>query len=99
MKMKRPENMSREKLIEGIISVTKRLEKIEAAHKETNRQIAELSLQEELLTGIKKAIRNGQQDMSKFIPKFRELYKHKDERIARLRKEIDTMEKGERLFI
>lgn len=98
MKMKRPENMSREKLIEGIISVTKRLEKIEAAHKETNRQIAELSLQEELLTGIKKAIRNGQQDMSKFIPKFRELYKLKDERIARLRKEIDAMEKGERLF-
>ena len=34
-----------------------------------------------------------------FIPKFRELYKLKDERIARLRKEIDTMEKGERLFI
>lgn len=98
MKMKRPENMSREKLIEGIISVTKRLEKIEAAHKETNRQIAELSLQEELLTGIKKAIRNGQQNMSKFIPKFRELYKLKDERIARLRKEIDAMEKGERLF-
>ena len=85
--------MSREKLIEGIISVTKRLEKIEAAHKETNRQIAEPSKQEELLTGIKKAIRNGQQDMSKFIPKFRELYKLKDERIARLQNEIDAMER------
>ena len=91
--MKRPEDMSREELIEEIISITKRLEEIDAARKETSRQIAELSKQEELLTGIKKAISNGQQDISEFMPKFRELYNLKDERIARLQNEIDAMEK------
>lgn len=70
--MKRPKDMSREELIEEIISITKRLEEIDAARKETNRQIAEPSKQEELLTGIKKAISNGRQDISEFIPKFRD---------------------------
>ena len=86
MKMKRPEDMSREELIEEIISVSKRLEK-------TDRQIAELSKQEELLIGIEKAISNGRYDMPEFIPKFQELYKLKDERIARLRNEIGAIEK------
>ena len=46
--------MSREELIEEIISVTKRLEEIEAARKETDCQISELSKQEEMFTGIEK---------------------------------------------
>lgn len=46
----------------------------------------------ELLIGIEKAISNGRHDMPEFIPKFQELYKLKDERIAKLRNEIDAIE-------
>lgn len=54
MKMKRPEDMSREELIEEIISVSKRLE-------ETDRQIAELSKQEELRISLKSRLRETMQ--------------------------------------
>ena len=46
-----------------------------------------------MLIGIEKAISNGRHDMPEFIPKFQELYNLKDERIARLRNEIDAIEK------
>ena len=56
-KMKWLEEMSREELIEEIISNTKRLEEMGTARKEEERKIAELERQEKLLTDIEKTIK------------------------------------------
>ena len=72
--MKQLEEMSREELIEEIISNTQRLEDMEAAHKENERQIAELEKYEKLLTDIEKAIKNGQFYLFEFKPRLQELF-------------------------
>lgn len=90
--MKRLEEMSREELIEEIISNTQRLEEMEAAHKEHERQMAELEKYEKLLTDMEKAIKNGQFDLSEFKQRLQGLFKIKDERIEKLRREIEAME-------
>lgn len=47
---------------------------MEAAHKENERQIAELEKYEKLLTDIEKAIKNGQFYLSEFKPRLQELF-------------------------
>ncbi|WP_262896354.1 hypothetical protein [Marseilla massiliensis] len=42
---------------------------------------------------MEKAIKNGQFDLSEFKPQLQELFKIKDERIAKLRCGIETMGK------
>ena len=66
--MKRLEEMSREELIEEIISNTKRLEEMEAARKEEERKIIELKKYEKLFIAMEKVIKNGQFDLSEFKP-------------------------------
>ena len=90
--MKRLEEMSREELIEEIISNTQRLEEMDAARIEEERKIAELEKYGKLLTDIEKAIKKGKFDLSEFKPRLQELFKIKDERIAKLRREIEIME-------
>ena len=68
--------MSREELIEEIISNTQRLEEMGTDRKD-----------------MEKAIKNGQFDLSEFKPQLQELFKIKDERIAKLRCGIETMGK------
>ena len=41
---------------------------------------------------MKNAIKNGQFDLSEFKPRLQELFRIKDERIARLQHEIGVME-------
>lgn len=60
--------MSREELIEEIISNTQRLEEMGTDRKEEERKIAELKKYEKLLTDMEKAIKNGQFDLSEFKP-------------------------------
>lgn len=69
--MKRLEEMSREELIEEIISNTKRLEEMEAARKEEERKIIELKKYERLFIAMEKVIKNGQFDLSEFKPGLR----------------------------
>ena len=90
--MKRLEEMSHEELIEEAIYLSKRIEEQEAARKEEERKIAELKKHEKLLTDMEKAIKNGQFDLSEFKQQLQELLKIKDERIAKLRSEIEIME-------
>ena len=72
--MKRLEEMSREELIEEIISNTKRLEEMEAARKEEERKITELKKYEKLFIAMEKVIKNGQFDLSEFKPGLQELF-------------------------
>ena len=67
-KMKRLEEMSREELIKEAIYLSKCIDEEEAAHKENERQIAELKKHKKLLTDIKNAIKNGRTDLSEFKP-------------------------------
>lgn len=83
--------MSREELIEEAIYLSKCIEEKEAAHKEHERQMAELEKYEKLLTDMEKAIKNGQFDLSEFKPRLQGLFKIKDERIEKLRREIEAM--------
>lgn len=91
-RMKRLEEMSREELIKEAIYLSKRIDEEEAAHKENERQIAELKKHKKLLTDMEKAIKKGQFDLSEFKPQLQELFKIKDERIAKLQREIEIME-------
>ena len=92
--MKRLEEMSREELIEEIISSSKHLEEIEAARKDEERMIAELEKQAELLEKVQESISNGKGEIGKAKPYLQELLNMKDKKIAQLQKEIDAMEKG-----
>ena len=92
--MKRLEEMSREELIEEIISSSKHLEEIEAARKDEERMIAELEKQAELLEKVQESISNGKGEIGKAKPYLQELLKMKDKKIAQLQKGIDAMEKG-----
>lgn len=89
--MKRLEEMSREELIEEIISSSKHLEEIEAARKDEERMIAELEKQVELLEKVQESISNGEGETGKAKSYLQELLNMKDEKIAQLQKEIDTM--------
>ena len=86
--------MSREELIEEIISSSKHLEEIEAARKDEERMIAELEKQAELLEKVQESISNGKGEIGKAKPYLQELLNMKDKKIAQLQKEIDAMEKG-----
>ena len=92
--MKRLEEMSREELIEEIISNSKHLEEIEAARKDEERMIAELEKQAELLEKVQESISNGKGEIGKAKPYLQELLKMKDKKISQLQKGIDAMEKG-----
>ena len=85
--------MSREELIEEIISSSKHLEEIESARKDEERMIAELEKQAELLEKVQESISNGKGEIGKAKPYLQELLNMKDKKIAQLQKEIDTMEK------
>ena len=69
--MKQLEEMSREELIEEIISNSKRLEEIEAARKESEHRRAELEKQVELLEKAQESISNAETAMGKAIPYLR----------------------------
>lgn len=92
--MKRLEEMSREELIEEIISSSKHLEEIEATRKDEERMIAELEKQAELLEKVQESISNGEGETDKAKPYLQELLKMKDKKIAQLQKGIDATEKG-----
>lgn len=66
--MKQLEEMSREELIEEIISSSKHLEEIEAAHKESEHRVAELEKQVELFEKAQESISNAKTEMGKAIP-------------------------------
>lgn len=85
--------MSREDLIEEIISNSKHLEEIEAARKDEERMIAELEKQVELLKKVKESVSMGESEMSKAIPYLQELLNMKDKKITKLQKDIDDVEK------
>ena len=85
--------MSREELIEEIISNSKHLEEIEAARKDEERMIAELEKQVELLKKVKESVSMGESEMSKAIPYLQELLNMKDKKITKLQKDIDDVEK------
>lgn len=70
--------MSREDLIEEIISNSKHLEEIEAARKDEERMIAELEKQVELLKKVKESVSMGESEMSKAIPYLQELLNMKE---------------------
>lgn len=89
--MKRLEEMSREELIEEIISNSKRLEEIETARKEEERMIADLEKQVELLEDISKSIRQGESGIAEAMPKVLEQVKMKDRLTPELRKEVETL--------
>lgn len=91
--MKRLEEMSREELIEEIISSSKHLEEIEAARKDEERMIANLEKQAELLEKVQESISNGEGETGKAKPYLQELLNMKDKKIAQLQKEIDAMGK------
>ncbi len=91
--MKQLEEMSREELIEEIISNSKHLEEIESARKDEERMIAELEKQVELLKKVKESVNKDESEMSKAKPYLQELLKMKDEKIVQLQKEMDAMEK------
>lgn len=79
--------MSREELIEEIISNSKRLEEIEAARLESEHRRAELEKQVELLEKAQKSISNAETEMSKAIPYLQELLNMKDQKITKLQNE------------
>lgn len=91
--MKQLEEMSREELIEEIISKSKRLEDIEVANKEEKLKIAKLEKQVELLEKVQASISNAKTEMGKAIPYLQELLNMKDKKIAKLQKDIDAVEK------
>jgi len=91
--MKQLEEMSREELIEEIISKSKRLEDIEVANKEKKLKIAKLEKQVELLEKAQASISNAKTEMGKAIHYLQELLNMKDKKIAKLQKDIDAVEK------
>lgn len=86
-RMKRLEEMSRDELIQEIISNSRHLKEIEAAHKESEHRRAELEKQVELLEKAQKSISNAETEMSKAIPYLQELLNMKDQKITKLRNE------------
>lgn len=96
-RMKRLEEMSREELIEEIISNSRHLEEIEEARKDEERVTAELEKQVRLLKNIEKSLSHGKSRMAEAIPKLQELLKMENENIAKLQKKIDAMEQGNSL--
>ena len=92
-RMKQLEEMSREELIEEIISNSKHLKEIEAARKESEHRRTELEKQVELLEKAQESISKGEPEMGKAIPYLQELLNMKDKKIAKLQKEIDAAEK------
>lgn len=92
--MKQLEEMSREELIEEIISNSKHLEEIEAARKESEHRRIVLEKQVELLEKAQESINNAETAMGKVIPYLQELLNMKDKKIAKLQDEIDELEKG-----
>lgn len=82
--MKQLEEMSREELIEEIISNSKRLEEIEAARKKSEHRRADLEKQVELLEKVKESISKGESEMGKAIPYLQELLNMKDKKIVQL---------------
>lgn len=91
--------MSREELIEEIISNSKRLEDIEVANKEKKPKIAKLEKQVELLEKAQASISNAKTEMGKAIPYLQELLNMKDKKIAKLQKDIDVNNKKSTLHI
>ena len=85
--------MSREELIEEIISNSKRLEEIEAARLESEHRRTYLEKQVELLEKAQESISNAETAMGKAIPYLQELFNMKDKKIAQLQKDIDAVEK------
>lgn len=85
--------MSREELIEKIISNSKRLEEIEAARLESEHRRTYLEKQVELLEKAQESISNAETTMGKAIPYLQELLNMKDKKIAQLQKDIDAVEK------
>lgn len=71
--------MSREDLIEEIISNSKHLEEIEAARKDEERMIAELEKQMKLLEKVKESVSMGESEMSKVIPYLQELLNYEEQ--------------------
>ena len=91
--MKQLEEMSREELIEEIISNSRHLEEIEAARQESEHRRTELEKQVELLEKAHDSISNAKTEMGKAIPYLQELLNMKDKKIAQLQKYIDAEEK------
>lgn len=82
--MKQLEEMSREELIEEIISNSKRLEEIEAARKESEHRRTELEKQVEQLKKTKQSIKQTELEMVEGITKLQELLKKKGNEITNL---------------
>lgn len=91
--MKQLEEMSREEVIEEIISKSRHLEEFEAAHKKSEHRRAELEKQAELLEKAQESISNAETEMGKAIPYLQELLNMKDKKITKLQKDIDDVEK------
>lgn len=92
--MKQLEEMSREEMIEEIISNSRHLEEIEAAHQESEHIRTELEKQAELLEKAQESISNAETEMGRAIPYLQELLNMKDKKIAELQNEIDGDGKG-----
>ena len=97
--MKQLEEMSREELIQEIISNLRHLEEIEAARLESEHRKTYLEKQVELLEIVKKSINNAETEMGKAIPYLQELLNLKDKKIAQLQKDIDVNNKKSTLHI
>lgn len=96
--MKRLEEISREELIQEVISNSKYLEEIEAARKDEERMIAELEKQVKLLEDITKSISQGESGIAEAMPKLQELLKMKDRLTPELRNEVETLAKNCSLY-
>lgn len=96
--MKQLEEMSREELIEEIISNSKRLEEIEVARKKSEHRRAELEKQVELLEDITKSISQGESGIAEAMPKLQELLKMKDRLTPELRNEAEALAKNCSLY-
>lgn len=82
--MKQLEEMSREELIQEIISNSRHLEEIEAARLESEHRRTELEKHVELLEKVKESISKGEPEMGKAIPNLQELLNMKDKKITQL---------------
>ena len=91
-RMKQLEEMNREKLVQEANFLAKCIEEIEKADKAEKLRIAELEKQAELLEKVQESISNGKGEIGKAKAYLQELLNMKDEKIAQLQKEIDTME-------